>query len=87
MAVLLTSVFGATGCGSDDVPPAESRIKNSNYGELDYTDLIESDLNDDGSDHDAHNLDDIDPYDIDIYKYLKHDKVNTNQMKTRYTED
>ena len=46
-ALLLTSVFGVTGCGSDDVPPAESRIKNSNYGELDYEDLIESDLNDD----------------------------------------
>ena len=29
-ALLVTSVFGVTGCGSDDdVPPAESRIKNS----------------------------------------------------------
>ena len=29
-ALLLTSVFGITGCGSDDdVPPAERRIKNS----------------------------------------------------------
>jgi hypothetical protein len=27
-ALLVTSVFGVTGCGSDDVPPAESRIKN-----------------------------------------------------------
>ena len=28
MAVLLTSVFGATGCGSDDDVQAESRVKN-----------------------------------------------------------
>jgi hypothetical protein len=28
-SLLLTFVFGVTGCGSDDVPPAESRIKNS----------------------------------------------------------
>ena len=29
-ALLVSSVFGVTGCGSDDdVPPAESRIKNS----------------------------------------------------------
>jgi hypothetical protein len=29
MALLVTSVFGVTGCGSDDdVPPAESRTKN-----------------------------------------------------------
>jgi hypothetical protein len=28
-SLLLTFVFGVTGCGPDDVPPAESRIKNS----------------------------------------------------------
>jgi hypothetical protein len=33
MALLLTSVFGVTGCGSDDEPPAESRIKNSTGGD------------------------------------------------------
>ena len=34
MALLLTSVFGVTGCGSDDgEAPVESRIKNSGYDE------------------------------------------------------
>jgi hypothetical protein len=33
MALLVTSVFGVTGCGSDDEPPAESRIKNSTGGD------------------------------------------------------
>ena len=51
MALLLSSVFGVTGCGSDDVPPAESRIKNSTIDDdlyrdkdedlLDFKDLID----------------------------------------------
>ena len=34
MALLVTSVFGVTGCGSDGVPPAESRIKNSTIDDI-----------------------------------------------------
>jgi hypothetical protein len=51
MALLLTSVFGVTGCGSDDdEAPAESRIKNSTgddaYGDdvLDSASLLPEDL-------------------------------------------
>ena len=37
MALLLSSVFGVTGCGSDDdVPPVESRIKNTGEDSGDY---------------------------------------------------
>jgi hypothetical protein len=36
MALLLTSVFGVTGCGSDDgEAPVKSRIKNSTIDDMD----------------------------------------------------
>ena len=76
MALLLTSVFGVTGCGSDDdVPPAESRIKNSTgddeierllknvlIDEIDYGDMIDDITDDYIIDDEIDYLDDMTDY-------------------------
>ena len=90
MALLLTSVFSVTGCGSDDgEAPVESRIKNFNgsfsgggvSGPETSPALFKSYMT----------LDEA--FESPIHDYhgpltsKHHHKTNTNQMKTRYTED
>ena len=43
MALLLTSVFGVTGCGSDDDVAVESRVKNKSSNEMEGGTLFPAD--------------------------------------------
>jgi len=94
MALLLTSVFSVTGCGSDDgEAPVESRIKNFNGtfsgGGISGPETSPAQFSGSGSIYMT--LDEA--FESPIHDYHgpltgKHQhKTNTNQMKTRYTED
>jgi hypothetical protein len=67
MALLLTSVFGVTGCGSDDDVQAESRVKNAAPEASALSDAIsEADCNDLAELLDLYDLDLDDLYGLDV---------------------
>jgi hypothetical protein len=73
MALLLTSVFGVTGCGSDDgEAPVESRIKNSTG----------DDINNDSKDDDFLDSNDLLPEDSDS-TFIKNSPSGSGELDTQ----
>ena len=84
-ALLVSSVFGVTGCGSDDdVPPVESRVKNSKIDDLGG---ITQDM---GADYGFDEIDDLDMIhyddeyedDIDYKDLIEYDDRSDDYLPT-----
>ena len=90
-ALLVTSVFSATGCGSDDgEAPVESRIKNTGEDSGDYSDV---DIGDSTSRDQLDSDDFEDPVleidDLDIFKddYIIDDYDSDDDYDDEYEDD